>query len=763
MSYLIPPRLNFFGNVSANPPTTNNNDLASVYDVDTMTLNNVMRIFDGGTTTLPAGATNTFDWNSVGDNLGLRQWLMGLMQIPDSYFQEDDLGGLTHGQMAHWNYYGDHDTQFPNTTINSAVLASGQPAAAGDDALKLQVSLNGDIFYGRRRGGSLVDADPTGLITSQIFSGQFLLSLPIEGGGSFPVLIADHPTTAYSYIINPNKNLNSSCEGFESVSSIFQFGLKNENLTFVDDPVFHSPAMNDLKQQARQGLGLMVRFCFYDAVFNIQAIQLNQLFNGMPPQYVYNPYYGSLIGTIGVWNADEISSAPVGRKLRVQVPYQYPPQQSSLTPLQLADKRKRMHSVSKYRARVKTKAGDPSAPRTARLGGTMAHVNTALGVVTLDWVCTFPEADTVTREKVDLGPLSLVLLYGVNESQSVTIGVINDPVNKNNSKAIYESSGGVFDVSYANSPDRAIIEANIATGRLAIVAPNLTLDPVTAKYPLMEIEAFDVQTENRVVYFDAGVYDQPGGTPIPGTSQITIQVLVKGVAPTTPTQVNLEYWMCQKVTLDPMTMQPIPMVNPDRVQVPVVDPYFTVAGTVPQPPTKYFLGFLSQDPMYPGGNVSVTTEQVTVPAGGQLTLNLTALPVGMNPSTFRAGVSLIRFTDPANPVTPNFAWDNCDYATVRILPFDDYSQVPDATINNWSYIYSEVFGFYSVLYPVMSKVIPWGPTGAPNNPAEVKQFASQILALTDFNMWNTTIYMPITRDLSGGKRELLRRWCNLQQ
>ena len=293
-----------------------------------------------------------------------------------------------------------------------------------------------------------------------------------------------------------------------------------------------------------------------------------------------------------------------------------------------------------------------------------------------------------------------------------------------------------------------------ATGRLAIVAPQLTLVPATAMYPLAEVEAFDVQTENRVVYFDAQVYGKPGGTPIPGTSQITIQVLVKGVAPTTPTLVNLEYWMCQKETLDSVTKQPIPLVSPDRVQVPVVDPYYSVGGTVPQPPTKYFLGFLYGSPMYPDGNVSVTTEQVTVPAGGKLTLNLTAL---------RAGVSLIRFVDPAHPLTPNFAWDNCDYATVRILPFDDYSQVPDATINSWNFIYAEIFGFYSVLYPVMSKVIPWGPDGAPNNPAEVKQFASQILAFTDFNMWNTTIYMPISRDLSGGKRELLRRWCNLQQ
>ena len=171
-----------------------------------------------------------------------------------------------------------------------------------------------------------------------------------------------------------------------------------------------------------------------------------------------------------------------------------------------------------------------------------------------------------------------------------------------------------------------------------------------------------------------------------------------------------------------------------------------------QAPTPYFLGFLIGP--HCDGNVTVLTDQVTVPAGGQLTLNLTAL---------RPGVSLIRFTDPNNKVSPNFCWDNTDYSIVRILPFDDYSSVPDATINNWDYIYAEVFGFYSVLYPLMSKVIPWGPDGAPNNPAEVKQFASQLLAFTDPSMWNTTIYMPITRDLSGGKRELLRRWCNLQQ
>jgi hypothetical protein len=151
----------------------------------------------------------------------------------------------------------------------------------------------------------------------------------------------------------------------------------------------------------------------------------------------------------------------------------------------------------------------------------------------------------------------------------------------------------------------------------------------------------------------------------------------------------------------------------------------------------------------------VLTDQVIVPPGGELTLDLTAL---------QPGVSMIRFVDPTiqPPPAPNFAWDNCDFAVVRILPFDDFSSYTDQQINNWPFIYANVFGFYSVLYPIMSNVIPWGPADAPNNPAEAATFASQILMLTSANLWSSTLYMPITRDLSGGKRELLSRWCNLQ-
>ncbi len=759
MSYLTPPRLTFFGNSYANASTANNNDLAGVYDIDAMKLYPTMMTYPTSTVTAPLPVQNPFPWTDAkSSNPDLRNWLMGLMQIPvvPHGFNEDDPGGLiAHGQMAHWNYYGDHNTEFQQTFINAATLASGQPTAATDPALKLQVEILGDVFYGQRRGGVMVDADPYGLITTQIFSGQFRLSLP-NGSGKYPVVIADHPTPAYSYFINPNKNLYPYCEGFQGVSAVFQFGLKKENLSFDPLIVAQSPALADLQAQVALGQGLMVRFCFYDAVFNIQATDLNTSFNNN--QYVFNPYLGKVLGTIGVWNTGELASAPVGRMLRMQTPYLYTPPTSKKTAAELAINRHRMGSASRYQPRRKAVAGgDP--PPTARLGITLAAVNTASHMVSLDCISTFPESTPGeqnvpnSRPKYKLGPVNLVLVYLDDLGLPHTEVIGNVPYDE----ATYETGGGIVDVSYAGSANQAIIDQNIGTGHLALQGPNFTFPPMTGPYPLVETPTFTVQTDNRVVYFNAKVGSGAMGNVASGTSQITIQVQSKGVAPMTPTTVNIEYWMVQKMTQDG-SGNPIPLVNPDKPQAPVPldNPYYSVTcagGVTRQAPTPYFLGFLI-GPDYPDGNVTVLTDQVTVPAGGQLTLNLSAL---------RPGVSLIRFTDPNNKVSPNFAWDNVDFAIVRILPFDDYSGVSDETINSWDYIYAEVFGFYSVLYPLMSKVIPWGPDGAPNNPTDVKQFASQLLAFTDPSMWNTTIYMPITRDMSGGKRELLRRWCNLQQ
>ncbi|MGH2719805.1 MAG: hypothetical protein ACRDJU_14695, partial [Actinomycetota bacterium] len=96
------------------------------------------------------------------------------------------------------------------------------------------------------------------------------------------------------------------------------------------------------------------------------------------------------------------------------------------------------------------------------------------------------------------------------------------------------------------------------------------------------------------------------------------------------------------------------------------------------------------------------------------------------------------------------------------LPDDNqYASVPDAELT-FAYIYREVFSYYSILYPVMSRIIPWGPVNTPHDPDRVAQFAALIADSISDERRGTTLEMPVTRELSAGKRALLQRWCNLQ-
>jgi len=338
MSYITPPRLSFSGQSYANASTANNNDIASVYDIDTMTLNPQMALMSGGQSVQPPPpGGNTFNWGGSGDNPALRTWLMGLMAAPGV----DNVG---QAQMAHWNYYGDHNTAFKNASVTNAVLTTGA-AGAADPIRNTKVELLGDVFYGKRRGAVLVDVDPYALVTSQIFSGQFKLTYNAGGNPEIALLVADDPTVAYSYFINPFKNLNPSCTGFEPVSAIFQFSLPLESIQLYAGGDFASPAFAELSRMAKAAGGLMVRFCLYDAIFQISASNLYADF--AKGDYVCNPYEGRVLGTIGVWDPGELASAPPGRKLNVQTRFAYTPPPPELAPAELAEKKRRMEMASK--------------------------------------------------------------------------------------------------------------------------------------------------------------------------------------------------------------------------------------------------------------------------------------------------------------------------------------------------------------------------------------------------------------------------------
>jgi hypothetical protein len=59
----------------------------------------------------------------------------------------------------------------------------------------------------------------------------------------------------------------------------------------------------------------------------------------------------------------------------------------------------------------------------------------------------------------------------------------------------------------------------------------------------------------------------------------------------------------------------------------------------------------------------------------------------------------------------------------------------------------------------MSTIIPWGPENTPHDQQRVAQFAALIREAVDERRLGTALQMPITRELSAGKRELLKRWC----
>jgi hypothetical protein len=494
------------------------------------------------------------------------------------------------------------------------------------------------------------------------------------------------------------------------------------NIVAKSVPGFQSKALDDLRTTANAAQGLTVRYCVYDAIFNIDAATLHDKFT--KGEYVTNPYRGQFLGTIGVWGDSEMATAPPGRKLQIQVPYTFTTPPPVHTEVALDAKKKAMASVPTYRSRRKTVQVTAAPTKQATLGVALAHVDKAKSQVSLDCISTFPESKPRSGDKFDLGPMNLVLLYG--DDRSVHVGPI-----AYNSGPDYQATGGMIEVSYVSNPQRGVIAANIDFGRLAIY------QEISQTYLLTERPGASVLTDQRAVYFDAKV--KMGPTAVASTAEVAIQVFDRGVPPRTPTVLNLEYWMCQKN-----------YVNPDKPQMPVTDRYIQVDGAKPIAPTKYASPFVGGPPE----PVEVITDQVTVPSGGRLTLHLTAI---------RPGTRMIRCVTPnIQPTTPNFAWDNVDYANVRILPFDDYSGFTDEQINNGEFMYEHFFSYFSVLYPVMSKLMPWGPSNAPNNPEEVKTFAANILNFTDAFHWDLTIYMPITREMSGGKRDLLHRWCNLQ-
>jgi hypothetical protein len=120
-------------------------------------------------------------------------------------------------------------------------------------------------------------------------------------------------------------------------------------------------------------------------------------------------------------------------------------------------------------------------------------------------------------------------------------------------------------------------------------------------------------------------------------------------------------------------------------------------------------------------------------------------------------------TLPQPPASFSFI-DSAFYTTVRVLPFDD--QVPQAFVDLWNstynqtqawdFVYKEILYLYDMLFNVMLKFVNLGSeTAVKSNLSGIWNAIAQDAAL------ESTFAMPITRDMSAGKRLALQLWIYL--
>ncbi len=152
--------------------------------------------------------------------------------------------------------------------------------------------------------------------------------------------------------------------------------------------------------------------------------------------------------------------------------------------------------------------------------------------------------------------------------------------------------------------------------------------------------------------------------------------------------------------------------------------------------------FVSQEPSDPAHNVVEVPDRVEVGGEGQSSVSVRgAVP----------GVTILRFSPVQNP--GRFDASRESFVSVRVLPTDDFSHVSHDDLT-FALVYEKVLRYYHLLHPAMSEVLDISDEQIVGDPG----VAQTLVERTDPGLWARFAYMPRTRELSEGKRQLLVRW-----
>jgi hypothetical protein len=715
MSVLSFPRIYFKGYLGWDPCTFNNNDFMPTYDAANAALNWSFLQTQGqvppGIT--PGNFTTTF-----------RPWGIAL-QTPSGS------GPLI---PAEWNMFGTHDVAFVQHNQYTTKVIGGETGygvpVTSDGLIGGAVSIKGDNGQGK---GKLVDTNPVSFWSSQVYFDQLSF-------GSTDCMISGTPTMRIhsrwldlSRIYTQDHVLSQPAAG---VGCCFQAGIPYDQITWPAAGC--SGLAAKLQQAASQApaQGIMVRFTAYVNVYFKNGIlndntaqaprnytELAELLanaweawnnnNGDTSLFFSQPCYSHIVGVVGVWNEGELATAPGGRYLSglnavappavTGAPSSAPPATpQTYTPT---------HQVKEVQI------SGTAPPPTTFLGPIVAEVDYSAKLISLDLNSTMPENGIPGTwpsdlSKTNFGPLVL----GVVGSNGAFTAITKIDYTQY-SQLPYEAKAGIIDIPFPDSGTGTLLQ----NGLIALQVQN--------QIALQE-QSFTAQTDTRGIYLDQG-----------GQTQFSITARAQGAVK--------------------------PGINV------LIAKYDDGLNLIPSNQTQ-FVNFTSGNQQTITSN-GITTEVTIVTADntGNATVGIAAQSPGFPVLAFfpYTGTTLPQppptlLPNPPTPPLITYAY----YTTVRVLPFDNnvpqtfcdfWNSQPQPTSQQaWDFVYNNILYVYDMLFSVMLEFVNLGSqTGSP------KSFDNNLCSI-----WNliqadlaqdSTRAMPITRDLSAGKRLTLQLYIYL--
>jgi hypothetical protein len=717
MSVLSFPRIYFKGFMEWDPCTFNNNDWQAfpTYDGANAALNWSFLATQGEQ--VPPGITP--------DNFTatFRPWAIKL-QDDTNPNDNPPYGPAGKRIPAEWNMFGGHGVSFAQygdytTTIIGGELEYGQPVTS-DPLIGSPVSISGDAGNGP---GRLVDTNPASFWSSQIYFDQLAF------GGGDCIISGPRSVRMHSRWLNLQRIYTQDqalTQPAASVAGCFQAGIPYSQISWPSASANSALALA-LQRAASQSpaQGIMVRFTAYvnlyfkNGVFNnisTQPSNYEELASVLATawntwnnsggkdssKFFSNPCYSHIVGVVGVWNEDEVATVPGGRYLSPLNPVA-PPQQIAAKSLATPRHLSLGHHV------MLGKTGDDAPPSTL-LGPLVAHVDYNAQLISLDLNSTMPENGTPGEwpsdlSKTDFGSLTL----GVFDAGTFTH--IAEIDSTEYGQTSYEASAGIIDIPFPNPETGRLLQS----GTLAI--------QVQGQTALLE-QGYTAQTDSRGIYLDQNEQ-----------SEFDITVCQMGV-PSPGTNVLVAKY--------DENLQLIPSDHPQ------------------------FVNFTNGDQQTIIAN-GVTTEVtiVTADANGTASVGIEAQIPGFPVLAFfpYSGDTLPQ-PPPAllNPPANVFLITSAFYATVRVLPFD--AAVPGNFVEIWNltgdprqaweFIYLNILYLYDMLFSVMLEYVNLGSQASVTG--NINSIWSAISA--DAAM-ESSYAMPITRDMSAGKRLTMQLWIYL--